>query len=90
VQATISGEHVLVDLSIDASIIDPHDPQTLEELVRDAVNDAMAKLTASMGERVAPITDGLQNLLAGARGRGPTVVPMTANRRGPSRPHDLP
>jgi DNA-binding YbaB/EbfC family protein len=90
VQATISGEHVLVALSIDPSVIDPHDPETLQELVREAVNDALARVTDNVGERVAPITSGLQNLLAGVRDRGPGVVPLTASRRPSSRPRDLP
>lgn len=49
VQATVSGENLLIALAIDSSIIDPDDPETLSYLVRQAVNDAMAKLDTKRG-----------------------------------------
>jgi DNA-binding YbaB/EbfC family protein len=81
VQATVSGENVLVDLAIDSSVINPDDPETLQDLVREAVNDATAKLAARRGERVSSITGGLGGLLAGARDRAPRVTPLTPSRR---------
>jgi len=81
VQATVSGQNVLVALTIDSSIIDPGDPETLSELVREAVNDAMAKLIAQRGERVTSITDGFNSMIAGAASSLPQVTPVTANRR---------
>lgn len=89
VQATVSGENVLVALTIDSSVIDPDDPETLQELVREAVNDATARLAAQRGERVSSITDGLAGMLSGAAAREPRVTPMTASRRQRPGPGNL-
>jgi DNA-binding YbaB/EbfC family protein len=80
VQATLSGENVLVALAIDPSVIDPDDPDTLSELVREAVNDAMARLAERRGEQLSSITDGLAGLLAGT-GRESRIAPLTPARR---------
>ena len=58
VRAVMSAENGLVDLTIDASVIDPDDPHTLAELVREAVNDASRAIAAKRGERVSSITEG--------------------------------
>lgn len=76
VQATVSGENVLVALGIDPSVIDPDDPETLSELVREAVNEALVKVTAQRGKRVTSITDGLAGMLSGAA-REPRVTPVS-------------
>jgi nucleoid-associated protein EbfC len=68
VQATVSVEMTLVALTIDPSIIDPADPESLSELVREAVNDAVAQLAAKRDERIASISDGISNIMSGARG----------------------
>ena len=83
VQATVSGENHLIALAIDSSIIDPDDPETLSYLVREAVNDAMAKLDTKRGERVGSITDGFKDMLSGAAVAPPHVTPLTASRRPP-------
>jgi hypothetical protein len=83
VQAAVSGENVLVELKIDSSVIDPDDPETLQELVREAVNDATVKLAAKRGERVSSIAGGFNGMLTGAEAPGRRVAPMTANRRRP-------
>jgi hypothetical protein len=89
VQATVSGENVLVALTIDSSVIDPDDPETLQELVREAVNDAMAGMAAQRGERATSITDGLAGMFSGAAAREPRVTPMTPARRQQPRPDNL-
>jgi nucleoid-associated protein EbfC len=86
VQATLSGDNVLVALTIDSSIIDPDDPETLSELVREAVNDAMTKLAAQRGERFSSVTDGLAGMASAAGSREMHITPMTAARRRPTRP----
>jgi hypothetical protein len=86
VQATVSGENDLVALSIDSSIIDPDDPETLQELVREAVNDATAKLAAQRGRQLGSVTEGLAALASGAKARERHVAPMTPARRQPPRP----
>jgi DNA-binding YbaB/EbfC family protein len=81
VQATVSGENILVDLAIDTSVINPDDPETLSDLVREAVNDAIVKLAARRGTRLSSITGGLGGLLDGAQARAPRVTPLTPSRR---------
>lgn len=85
VQATLTGDNVLAALTIDPSIIDPGNPETLSELVREAVNDATAKLAAQRGERIGSITDGLAGMASGV-GRAQHVTPLTPARRRPPRP----
>ncbi len=81
VRATVNGENTLVALDIDSSIIDPDDPETLGALVREAVNDAIGKLGARRGERVAGIVEGLGGMFSDARREPPGVRPLTADRR---------
>jgi DNA-binding protein YbaB len=76
VPAPVSGENVLVALATDPSVIDPDDPETLTELVREAVNEAQAKLAALRGEQVASVT----GMLSGAVTREPRVMPLTPSR----------
>jgi len=85
VRATVSGEHTLLSLTIDSSVIDPDDPQTLSEMVCEAVNDATAKLLAQRSEQVSAMTGGLAGMFDGVRARPPRVAPMTAPRRLPPR-----
>ena len=86
VQATFSGDNVLVALDIDSSIIDPDDPETLSELVREAVNDATTKLAAQRGERFGSVAEGLAGMASGTGPRELHVTPMTAARHRPPRP----
>ena len=86
VQATVSGENDLVALSIDSSIINPDDPETLQELVREAVNDATAKLAAQRGQHLGSITEGFAAMASGAQARERHVAPLTPARRQPPRP----
>lgn len=62
VRATVSGSGELLRLSIDASVVDPEDVETLQDLVIAAVRDG----TRSAGERaqqtMAPLTGGLGGL----------------------------
>ena len=41
VQATVNGKSELISLKIEKDVIDPADPQMLEDLVKAAVNEAL-------------------------------------------------
>jgi nucleoid-associated protein EbfC len=82
VRAVVTGEGRLVALDVDASIVDPDDPVSMSELIREAVNDAIEQLTEQRARQTSELTAGLRNML-GPMGRAPVeprVVPMTANR----------
>lgn len=81
VRATVNGENTLVALDIDRSVIDPDDPETLGALIREAVNEAVGKLSARRGERMTGIVEGFAGMLSDTRGEPPGVRPMTADRR---------
>lgn len=57
VRAKTSGE--LVALRIDPSVIDPQDPETLQDLVIGAVNEAAAAGQQLASDRLGPLTEGL-------------------------------
>jgi DNA-binding YbaB/EbfC family protein len=59
VSVTVNGRNEVVDLKIEPEVINPDDPQMLQDLVKAAVNDAMKKaLEMSRGE-MAKLTGGL-------------------------------
>jgi len=80
VRAVVSGENMLVALSIDGSLIDPDDPETLVEFVREAVNDATRAVVLTRTERISGITEGLADAIPAAARSQPGVQPMIASR----------
>lgn len=55
----LSGKFEVRGVSIDPSLIDPSDPEMLEDLIKAAFNDAKAKIDAHKAEKMADITGGL-------------------------------
>ena len=55
----LSGKFDVRGVTIDPSIIDPEDPEMLEDLVAAAINDAKTKIEAFKQEKVAEMTGGL-------------------------------
>ena len=88
VRAVMSGENQLVALTIDPSVIDPDDPHTLAELVREAVNDANRAMGLKRGERMSNLTEGFTAGMPVPMRRGPRVEPIFPNRptQGPRPP----
>ena len=78
VTATISGEGRLLGLRIDPSVVDPNDPETLAEMVIEAVNGASQTIKEQHAERISEITGSVSDLLAGLR--RDRVVPSFAIR----------
>ena len=60
VKLTLSGKGEMKGLSIDPALIDPEDPEVLEDLIIAAHNDAKAKSEAMMAEEMKSVTGGLQ------------------------------
>jgi hypothetical protein len=59
VSVRVSGKHIVHNVSIDPTLIDPSDPELLEDLVKAAFNDAKGKIDAFKAEKVAELTGGM-------------------------------
>lgn len=59
VRVRVSGKFEVRGVNIDPSMIDPSDPEVLEDLVMAAFNDAHAKIAAFKQEKVDEMTGGL-------------------------------
>jgi DNA-binding YbaB/EbfC family protein len=66
VKATVTGDGDLRRISIDPSVVDPQDIETLEDLVVAAVSEAMRQAKALQQEKLGAATAGLD--LGGALG----------------------
>ena len=59
VSVRLNGKFDVRGVSIDPTIIDPEEPEMLEDLVAAAINDAKIKIDAFKQEKVADMTGGL-------------------------------
>lgn len=59
VTAAVNGRQQLVGLTIDPSVIDPNDVETLQDLVKAAVNLAMKNAQEMLQTEVNKVTGGL-------------------------------
>ena len=59
VVAYVNGDHELVKLEIDPKVIDPDDPEMLEDLVLAAVNKATADVKKMVQEEMSKVTGGM-------------------------------
>ena len=59
VTAEFTGERKLTSLTIKSDIIDPEDPDTLQDLVVDAVNDALAQIEKITEQKMGKFSKGL-------------------------------
>ncbi|MFC4034810.1 YbaB/EbfC family nucleoid-associated protein [Streptomyces polygonati] len=86
VAATVSGEGRIVALRIDPSVIDPDDPETLADLVIEAVDSANQAAQEQRTQRMAGVTDTLNGLLAGLRPGESSPGDIVPRTRGQFRP----
>ena len=59
VNVKVTGGKELTSISIDPSVIDPEDPEMLQDLVLAAVNEALRKSAEMMQEETSKIMGGL-------------------------------
>ncbi len=59
VTATVNGKMELVDLKINPEVIDPEDPEMLEDLIIAAVNEAMGNANEMAQSEMSKLTGGL-------------------------------
>lgn len=59
VQITVNGKNEVLTVAIKPEAVDPSDIAMLQDLVRDAANDALGKIRANTNERLARVTAGM-------------------------------
>jgi len=55
-----NGQQQIVKISLEKEIIDPEDPDILEDLILSGVNEALRKSTELAAEEMSKITGGLK------------------------------
>ncbi|WP_458695185.1 YbaB/EbfC family nucleoid-associated protein [[Mycobacterium] appelbergii] len=59
VQVTVKGSGEVVGVSIDPTVIDPADPETLQDLIVGALADASKQVTILAQSRLGPLAGGM-------------------------------
>jgi len=78
VTATVNGAQEVVSVKIDPSVIDPKDPEMLQDLVVAAVNEALRRSKEMASEEMSKLTAGLGVNIPGLF-QSVTSVSMDAN-----------
>jgi DNA-binding YbaB/EbfC family protein len=60
IEVTLSGKSDVRKIKIDPAVIDPSDPEVLEDLIVAAFNDAKLKVEAKVGDKMSEMTGGIQ------------------------------
>lgn len=58
----MNGHKELLSVTIDPEVMDPEDPEMLQDLIVAAVNDASRKVDETMREKMGGMTAGLPGL----------------------------
>lgn len=59
VTVTVSGDLVVKDITIDASAIDPEDPELLQDMVLAAVNEGLRQAQELAASKMGGLTGGM-------------------------------
>jgi len=62
VQVTMKGSGNVVSVAIDPKVIDPSDPETLQDLIVGAITDAAKQVTILAQSRLGPLAGGMGDL----------------------------
>jgi len=60
VTATVNGKYELISIKVDKNVIDPNDPEMLQDLIVAAVNQAIVKIREMTKDEMGKLTGGLQ------------------------------
>ncbi len=63
VQVTVKGSGEVVGIAIDPKVIDPADPETLQDLIVGALADASKQVTILAQSRLGPLAGGMGDAL---------------------------
>ncbi|APX71089.1 YbaB/EbfC family nucleoid-associated protein [Companilactobacillus allii] len=55
----MNGDKKIIDIKIDEKIIDPDDPDTLQDMLIDALNDGFSKVDKDKDAKLGKYTNGL-------------------------------
>ncbi len=59
VTATVNGKYELISIAVDKNVIDPADPEMLQDLIVAAVNQAIVKIREMTKDEMGKLTGGL-------------------------------
>ncbi|MBR1811237.1 MAG: YbaB/EbfC family nucleoid-associated protein [Clostridia bacterium] len=59
VEVTVNGKNQVLSVKISPDVIDPEEPEMLEDLVLASVNEALRKASETMEREMGKVTDGL-------------------------------
>ena len=59
VKAQVNGKQELLSIKVDKEVIDPEDPEMLEDLIIAAVNQALKKSQDMVQEEMSKVTGGM-------------------------------
>jgi DNA-binding YbaB/EbfC family protein len=59
VTVTVNGKYQVTSLNIKKEAVDPEDVEMLQDLVKAAMNEALAKVQAEMSQEMSKVTGGL-------------------------------
>ncbi len=59
VQVTMSGHKVLTGIKIEPDVLDPEDPEMLQDLILAAVNEATRKVDETMQQQMGAMAGGM-------------------------------
>jgi len=59
VTAVVNGRQEIISVHIDSEVINPDDPEMLQDLIMAAVNDALSRAKTMMNEEMGKLTKGL-------------------------------
>lgn len=59
ISVTVNGKHEITELKINPDVMDPEEPEMLEDLITVAINEAIANATKTSEEEMGAITGGL-------------------------------
>jgi len=62
VEVKMSGQKQLLKLSIDPEVIDPADPEILQDLLMAAINEAGRKVDEQMSQKLGGMAPGLPGM----------------------------
>ena len=60
IEVTLTGKNDVRKVKIDPSLIDPNDPEVLEDLIVAAFSDAKSKVEAKVSYKMSEMTGGMQ------------------------------